>query len=283
MRKKNHSLTILLLLLPGVGFIATMLAACFVMVILQSLGLFNFTGESTFGLKNWIEFANQQNLDSFIYSSKIAFLSSASSLLIAYPLSMQLRKDFFLRKFINFFIRLPLFIPALVAAFLILNVFSYQGIVNQALMFLGFIKEPLIMTHDEFGLGVVVIQIWKNLPFQALILSAAMASVQDDLESAAKNLGAGRWAVFRDIFFPLSISGALTAFVFVFIGVFGDYAINQTSGPKYPPSLAMRMYSNAKLLNNWGQAACLAVLIMIGAMVYAWVFSRAAETVTGKG
>ena len=40
MTKKNHSFLIFLLLMPGVGFIAIMLAASFLMVILQSLGLF---------------------------------------------------------------------------------------------------------------------------------------------------------------------------------------------------------------------------------------------------
>jgi len=137
------------------------------------------------------------------------------------------------------------------------------------------------MTHDEWGIGVVVIQVWKNLPFQALILSSSLASIQDDLESAAKNLGAKAFSIFREILFPLSISGALTAFVFVFIGVFGDYAINMTSGPKYPPSLAMRMYTNAQILNDWGQAACIAVIIMLGALLYAWLSSRIAKLVTG--
>lgn len=281
MTKKSHSLTIILLLIPGVGFITILLIACFAMVILQSLGLYNFTGESIFGFQQWIASLNQQNLDSFIYSTEVAFLSSFISLIIAYPLAMQLRTSFFAKKYVNLVIRMPLFVPALVAAFLILNVFSYQGIVNEVLLFLGLIKEPLRMTHDQYGLGVVAIQVWKNLPFQALILSAALASIQSDLESAAKNLGAGPWSIFRDILFPLSISGALTAFVFVFIGVFGDYAINQTSGPKYPPSLAMRMYMNAKLLNDWGQSACIAVMIMIGALVYAWFFSRMSKFVAG--
>ena len=53
------------------------------------------------------------------------------------------------------------------------------------------------MTHDDWEVGVVVIQVWKNLPFQALILSSALASVQDDIESAAKNLGAGAFAIFQ--------------------------------------------------------------------------------------
>lgn len=258
-----------------------MLAASLFLVILQSLGFFNFTGESAFSFNNWVLTFSQQNLDSFLYSSKIAFLSSLITLIIAYPIALMLRKEFFGKKIFNVIFRLPLFVPALVASFLILNILSYQGAINQLLQFFGFIKEPLRMTHDNFGFGVIGIQVWKNLPFQTMILTATLASIQSDLENAAKNLGAGSFAIFKEILFPLSISGALTAFILVFIGVFGDYAINTVAGPKYPPSLAIRMYTNANLFNNWGEAACIAIIIMLGAMIYAWLFSRIAKLVTG--
>ena len=280
MTKKNHTLTILLLLLPGVGYIALMLAAALVMVMLQSMGLFNFTGVSQFGFQEWREVFNQQTWDAFLYSSKIAFTSSVMCMILAYPLALYLRKEFLSKKFFNAVIRMPLFMPALVAAFLILNIIAYHGLFNEFLIRLGVIREPLRLTHDDWGFGVVGIQIWKNLPFQTLIVASVLASIQSDLENAAKNLGAGPWAVFRDILFPLSIPGIVTGVVLVFIGIFGDYAINTVAGPKYPPSLAIRMYTNARVFNDWGQAACLAVIIILSSMVYAWLITRVARFAT---
>jgi putative spermidine/putrescine transport system permease protein len=279
MTKKNHTLTILLLLLPGVGYITIMLAAALVMTVLQSLGLFNFTGVSRLGFHEWKTVFNQQTLDAFLYTSKIALASSLMCMVFAYPLSLYLRRDFFAKKVFNAIIRMPLFMPALVAAFLILNVVAYHGILNEALVRLGIISEPLRLTHDDWGIGVVGIQIWKNLPFQTLIVTSVLASIQSDLENAAKNLGANPWHVFKDILFPLSIPGILTGVILVFIGIFGDYAINTVAGPKYPPSLAIRMYVNARTFNEWGQAACLAIIIMVAAMIYAWIFSRAAKMI----
>ena len=98
MTKKDHSFPIFLLLTPGIGFIAVMLAASFAMVIMQSFGLFNFTGESIFGFQNWINSFNRQNLDSFLYSSKIAFFSSFISLIIAYPLAFNFAQKLFRKK-----------------------------------------------------------------------------------------------------------------------------------------------------------------------------------------
>ena len=43
------------------------------------------------------------------------------------------------------------------------------------------------MTHDDQGIGVLVIQIWKNLPFQTLILTAVLANIPRELEAAARN------------------------------------------------------------------------------------------------
>jgi putative spermidine/putrescine transport system permease protein len=274
MTKKNHTLTILLLLFPGVGYIALMLATALVMTVLQSLGLFNFTGVSQFGFQEWVDVFNQQTWDAF------AFASSLMCMILAYPLALFLRREFLAKKYFQAVIRMPLFMPALVAAFLILNVITYHGIFNEFLIRLGIIREPLRLTHDDWGLGVVGIQIWKNLPFQTLIVTSVLVSIQSDLENAAKNLGAGPWQVFRDILFPLSIPGIVTGVVLVFIGIFGDYAINTVAGPKYPPSLAIRMYANAYVFNDWGQAACIAIIIIISSMIYAWIITRVARFAT---
>ena len=281
MTKKSHSLAIILLVLPGVGYIALFLSAALGMTLLQSLGFFSFSSKTEIGLQEWIRVLNQETWDSFAYSTKIAFASSFGALLLAYPLALYLRKSFLGKNYFNALMRVPLFVPALVAAFLILNILSFHGIVNEVLVALGFIKEPLRMTHDDWGVGVVAIQIWKNLPFQTLILGAALVNIPVDLEHAASNLGANAFSVFRHIIFPLSIPGAITGLILVFIGVFGDYAINTVAGPLYPPSLAIRMFFFGKNFGEWGQAACIAIIIILSSMLFAWVYSKLASLVTG--
>jgi putative spermidine/putrescine transport system permease protein len=279
--KKNHFLSIFLLLMPGAGYIAVLLAAALGMTVMQSLGLFNLTGQDKFGLQEWQKVLNQQTWDSFYYSAKVALFSSFGALAISYPLALFLRRNFLGKSVFNALFRVPLFTPALVAAFLILNVVSYHGIFNELLVALKLIKEPLRLTHDDWGIGVVAIQIWKNLPFQAMILTSVLASIQVDLENAARNLGANQFEVFKEILFPLSIPGVLTGVILVFIGVFGDYAINTVAGPQYPPSLSANMYVNARNFGYWGQAACMAIIIMAASLIFAWLFSQLAKIITG--
>lgn len=282
MTKKNHSLAIILLVLPGVGYIALFLAAALGMTVLQSLGFFSFNAKTEIGLQEWVRVLNSQTWDSFVYTTKIAFVSSFGALVLAYPLALYLRKSFLGKNFLNVVIRVPLFVPALVAAFLILNILSFHGIFNEFLLGLGIIREPLRLTHDDWGIGVVAIQIWKNLPFQTLILSAALVNIPADFEDAASNLGANALSVFRHVIFPLSVPGALTGVILVFIGVFGDFAINTIAGPLYPPSLAIRMYLFGKSFGEWGQAACLAIIIILSSIFFAWVYSKLANLLTGE-
>ena len=281
MTKRSHTLRIILLLLPGVGYIALFLAVTLAMTVLQSFGFFSFTSASPIGLLAWIEVFTPQTWDSFAYSAAIAFASAFISLVIAYPLALYLRGSFAGRPVLTALMRVPLFVPALVAAFLILNILSFHGLVNEFLLFIGAIREPLRMTHDDWGLGVVAIQVWKNMPLQTLILTAALVNIQTDLEHAARNLGANPWAVFRHVLFPLSIPGALTGVILVFIGVFGDFSINTVAGPKYPPTMSMRMVYLAKNFGEWGQAAVVAIIIMVAALAFAWLFTRLAKLIVG--
>jgi putative spermidine/putrescine transport system permease protein len=273
MTRTDHRLEIVLLLLPAVGFVSLFLAAVLAMTVMQSIGLFSFSSKTEIGLQSWLSAATGQTWDSFSYSAKIAATSAFGSLVLAYPVALYLRRSFAGKPLLNAIIRVPLFVPALVAAFLILNVMSFHGIVNEVLVTLGVIAEPLRLTHDDWGLGVVFIQIWKNLPFLALILTAVLASIPGDLEAAARNLGAGPFAVFRHVLLPLSIPGAQTGVTLVFIGVLGDFAINAIAGPLYPPSLSIRMYLLGRNFGEWGQAAVIALLIMISSLLFAWLFS----------
>jgi putative spermidine/putrescine transport system permease protein len=277
MNRRSHRLAIFLLLAPAVGYVAIFMLAVLAMTGLLSLGFFGFTQDNEIGIRAWIESIDLQTLDSLAYSVRIAIVSAFGALLLGYPLAIYLRGTFVGKTLLNSLLRVPLFMPALVAAFLILNIISFHGVVNEALLLLGVIREPLRLTHDAWGLSVVLIQIWKNLPFEALILTAVMANIPADLEAAARNLGAGRWAVFRHVLLPLSLPGAQVAVTLVFIGVLGDFAINSIAGPLYPPSLSIRMFLLSRNFGEWAQAAVVAILIMATAVVFAALFALLAR------
>lgn len=270
-----------LMLVPGVGFILFFIATTVIVTVLRSFGLLSITGSSSFTLKNWSIVTNKEVRDSVLFSLKMGVLASIGTVFVAFPVALFFRKGGTGKRTLGSLIKIPLFIPALVAAFLIVNLISYHGIVNEALVGLRLIKEPLRMLNDPFGWGVVFIQIWKNLPFVLLILSASLAGIHDDVVDAARNLGAGAWAIAFRIYVPLAMSGILVAMILMFIKAFGDFPIYGVAGPIYPPSISFRMHATATLFQQWDQAAVLGVIIVVTALFVVWAYSRLAQVVGG--
>ncbi|MBE3036446.1 MAG: ABC transporter permease [Candidatus Atribacteria bacterium] len=283
MKEKEISPIDILMLFPGVGFILLFIGSSIFLTLVQSFGLFSITGKSVFTLENWKAILQtRESMDSLFFSLKMGLLSSIGTVVVAFPIALFFRKGGTGKGILGSIIKVPLFIPALVAAFLILNLISYHGLVNTALMRLNLINEPLRMLNDKFGWGVVFIQIWKNLPFVLLIVMAALASIRDDTIDAAKNLGAGYWSVFFRMYVPLSMPGILVSMILMFIKAFGDFPICSVAGPIYPSSMAQRMQIMATIYQEWDQAAVLGVIIIVTAFIVIWAYSRFAELFKGE-
>jgi len=283
MKEKKISPIDLLMLFPGVGFILLFIGSSIFLTLVQSFGVFSITGKSVFTLENWKAILQaRESIDSLLFSLKMGLLSSIGTVVVAFPVALFFRKGGTGKGILGSIIKVPLFIPALVAAFLILNLISYHGLVNTALMRLNLIDEPLRMLNDKFGWGVVFIQIWKNLPFVLLIVMASLASIRDDTIDAAKNLGAGYWSILFRVYIPLAMPGILVSMILMFIKAFGDFPIVSVAGPIYPSSMAGRMHIMATIYQEWDQAAVLGVIIIVTAFVVIWAYSRLAEFVKGE-
>ncbi len=283
MKERKVSPMTILMLLPGVGFILVFIGSSIFLTFAQSFGLFSTTGSSQFTLDNWkaILMATESR-DSLLFSLRMGVMSSVGTLLFAFPIALFFRKGGTGKGILGSIIKVPLFIPALVASFLILNLISYHGLVNTTLMRLNIISEPLRMLNDKFGWGVIFIQIWKNLPFVLLIVMAALASIRDDTIDAAKNLGAGYWSVLIRIYIPLAMPGILVSMILMFIRAFGDFPITSVAGPLYPSSVAGRMHIMATLYQEWDQAAVLGVIIIVTTFLVIWAYSKFAELLQGE-
>lgn len=269
-----------LLLIPGLGFIAFFLVAAIGMMVLQSVGFLNFTGESGFSLEFWKGLFHENFYDNLIYSLKIAVWTSVICIVIVYPLSLTVKNMPGSKTWLSL-LKIPMFIPALVACLLITNVVSYNGILNVFLGWLGIIDEPLALRNDSWGISALITQVWKNIPFMLLIVYSAVESVRKDVLDAGRNLGAGRLRLFWEVTLPLTMPSAVVAMIMTFIKVFNDYTISRVMGPIYPSTLSNLMHKQAYLYNDWHTAACIGCLMIVTAVVfvslYTWLANRIAK------
>lgn len=266
MKNWRNELFAWLLMLSGLGTILLLMGSTFYVVIVQSLGWFNLEGDSHFSLEYWRNMLQDEVLQSALfYSVKVSLLGAFGSVIFAYPLALWLRKPMAGKEGIIAVLRAPMFIPGLVAAFLFVNIVAYHGIINELLLALGIISEPLRMQNDDFGWGVVILQIWKNLPFALILVGGAVNAIRNDVLDAASNLGASRWRSFTGVVVPLTLPAVQVTLILVFIGALGDFAFFSVAGPRNTYSLARLMQATAMEYGEWNNAAVIAVIIMVTA------------------
>ncbi|ATZ94533.1 ABC transporter permease [Dickeya fangzhongdai] len=277
----RSSLMAYLMLLPGLGIIMLAMGAVLGMAFSQSLGFFNFAGDSGLSLRFWQTMLTDEQLwRSFFYSARIALLSALLSVALAYPLAIWLRKPFPGAVTLRALLKAPLLVPGLTAAFLFVNFISYQGFLNVAMLRLGLTERPIRMQNDASGIGVVLLQIWKQMPFALLLLSGSVQAIGDAVLDAARNLGAGAWVRFRRIVLPLTLRALQTAMMLIFIGAAGDFSFQSVAGPVNLNSMSQLMLRVQQSgAEGWNQAAVVAVMLMLLSLAGAGLLAVAARVV----
>jgi putative spermidine/putrescine transport system permease protein len=264
--KWRNELTAWLLMISGLGTIVLLMGSTFYVVLVQSIGYFNLSGDSQFSLEYWQSVLQDPVLHSALfYSVKVSILGAFGAVLLSYPLALWLRQPLVAKEGIVAVLRAPMFIPGLVAAFLFINIIAYHGVINELLLALGVIDQPLRMQNDDFGWGVVILQIWKNLPFALILVGGSVNAIRTDILDAASNLGASRWRCFRDVIFPLTLPAVQVSLILIFIGALGDFAFFSIAGPRNTYSLARLMQATAMEYGEWNNSAVIAVIIMLTA------------------
>ena len=260
-------LQVLLLLTPGVGLIVAFIGVAIYMAFAQSFGYYNLMGESGFSLEHWGEmFGRKAYTRSIKYSLYIGIVSAFLSVALAYPLAIWLRKPFPGSMSIGAILKAPLLVHGLVAAFLFVNVVAYHGILNQFLQWVGVLDHPVRFQNDRNAIGVIILQVWKQMPFALLLLTGAVQGISDDVLDAARDLGAGSWARFRKVIAPLTVSGMQAAMVIIFIGALSDFSFQVIAGPTNRQSMSQLM-TLFKENGNWHAAAVVGVTLMVLALI----------------
>ena len=260
------------LLLPGIGYIVFFICIVSYLVFMQSIGFHNPIGEDAFTTEHWSMITSRIFRDSLLFSLRIGILSSLISIVICYPLALALQKCPGKKTLLSI-IKLPLFVPGLVGSFLIINIIDFHGLLNQFLMWVGMIEEPMRLRNDSAGIGALAIHIWRFVPFQMIIMFSAIEGIRSDIKDAARNLGANAFGVLRHIIIPLTIPSALVAIILVFIRTFNDFAIASTAGPIYPLSLAELMHTQAHRFHDWGGTAVVGVSMIFFAVAFVVIYT----------
>lgn len=262
----RERLSLVLLLLPGVGFLAIFFGLPLTVAFLSSIGIGTIGAESGLTARHYIElFANSAYRDGLYFSLYISIVPTAASLFVAIPLAVALQASFPGKRLFSTLYKLPYVVPSIVAAFIVMILFDRGGVLSRMLQPLGLQLPKLV--RDEWALGVVIAMAWRWIPFMALIIAGSLASIPDDLKAAARTLGAGRMTTFFRVELPMALPGITAATLLVFVISTGAFAVPSLLGPIYPKPLSIWMYEEALQENNWGIASAMGIVLSIVACV----------------
>jgi spermidine/putrescine transport system permease protein len=140
-----------------------------------------------------------------------------------------------------------------------------EGALKRALVWLGFVSEqaPLLYTPG----AVLLVMVYTFLPFAILPIYATAEKFDFRLLEAARDLGAGQWRAFVEIFLPGIQRGLLTAFLVVFIPALGSYVIPDLVGGPSGEMLGNKIAQRVFVDRNLPQASALSALLILAVLL----------------
>lgn len=252
----------LLMIIPLV-YVAVLLL--YPMVELFKMGIADSNGLTLEYLKHI--FSNKVYLDVIWITLKISFLVTFISLMISYPIAyLLIRIESNTWKYIIIALAMiPFWISLLVRTFSWIVMLQEQGVINQLLLALGIIDEPIKLLYTTTG--VVIGMVHVLYPFMFFSLYSVMKGIDQRLYQAAEGLGARPLTAFFQINFPLSLPGVLAGSLLVFVmslGFFVTPALLGGSG-EMMISMVIENYINKTL--NWHLASALSLVLFIVTIV----------------
>jgi len=199
----------------------------------------------------------------FLLSFRLAFLTTLLCLVLGYPAAYLIAKS--TERWKN--ILLVLIIIPFWTNFII-RIFSWRiflsagGVMNEALLAMGLISNPLEVIRTDWA--VIVVMVYVYLPYMILPLYSVIEKLDFSLLDAAMDLGACERKAFMKVTLPLSAEGIFAGSILVFIPSLGAYIIPQLVGNQnYLYIGQIITYRIRNIPRNWPVASALSLIMLL--------------------
>ena len=153
-----------------------------------------------------------------VLSLRVALIATVFVVVLGVALGWLLaRKRFFGREFLDAAVTLPLVLPPTVLGYYLLVLLGRRSLFGRAIESLT--GQSLVFTWR----GAVIAAGIGALPLVVKTSRTAIASVDTNLEDAARTLGQSEWRVFRRVTMPLASRGIIAAGMLAFARALGDF------------------------------------------------------------
>lgn len=211
----------------------------------------------------------------------MAGIATFFCLIIGYPFAFIIAKlPAKVRPILLFLVVLPFWTNSLIRIYGIKIFLGVKGLLNEALLWLGIINEPLRLLNSE--LAIIIGLVYILLPFMILPLYSSIEKIDNRLLEAAKDLGANAFQRFIRVTIPLTMPGIVSGCLLVLLPAMGMFYVADLLGGGKTPLVGNIIKSLFLNTNNLplGSAVSIALTILMALMLY--VYYRANKLLNKK-
>ena len=198
----------------------------------------------------------------FLSSIWIAFTSTLITMVIGYPIAYGMaRAPASIRPLLVMLVILPFWTSFLIRVYAWIGILKPEGLLNQLLMWLGLIDQPLIIMNTNIAVYIGIV--YSYLPFMVLPLYASLERLDRSLLEAAADLGSPPFKAFWQITFPLSLPGVFAGALLVFIPATGEFVIPDILGGSNTLMIGRTLWNEFFLNRDWPVASAVAIVLLV--------------------
>jgi putrescine transport system permease protein len=201
-------------------------------------------------------------IEAYLRSIWYALLTALLCLIVGYPFAYFIARSApSVRPALLMMVMLPFWTSFLLRVYAWKGILADQGVINQLLMGMGIIEEPIQMLYTQVSMLVGMTYVY--LPFMILPLYANLVKMDFRLLEAAYDLGASPFKAFWLVTVPLSKAGIIAGFMLVFIPAVGEFVIPSLLGGPENIMIGRVVWDEMFTSNNWPRASALAVVMIL--------------------
>jgi putrescine transport system permease protein len=220
-------------------------------------------------------FTNSVSLDNYLFlitdklyaitylrSVGLAAVATILCLALGFPMAYGIaRAAPATRSLLLMLIILPFWISFLLRVYAWMGLLNNYGLINSALLWMGFIDQPIQFMYTDFAVFVGLT--YSYLPFMILPLYATLERMNLDLVEAAQDLGASRTRAFWDVTVPLAKPGIIAGCLLVFIPSIGEYVIPYLLGGPGSLLIGRVLFDEFFVNRDWPLASAVAIILLL--------------------
>jgi putrescine transport system permease protein len=220
------------------------------------------------GASGWPDY-----IGAYVTSLKIAAATTLLCLLLGYPVAYAIARSApATRNALLVGVMIPFWTSFLLRVSAWIGILRDNGLLNQLLMKLHLIDQPLAIMNTEWS--VMIGMVYSYVPFMILPLYSHLVKLDGRLLEAAADLGARPWKAFLTITLPLSLPGVVAGSLLVFIPAVGEFVIPDLLGGSETLMIGRTLWNEFFLNRDWPVASAVAIVLLVILVVPIVIFQN---------